>query len=234
MKQLVWAALLVSAGASADTDCTHTSRESYVSGWEEVDAQQLLHRPVMPQGTVNCTYFPDQDQKLNVLARFEQGVLNGAEYKVYYADGSATIQGERDQPLGSTDDPDNWRLLCKSAGHDRLYHCTLNKGNLLLRKGADGAMTLTVGEQHRPDSEVLLRVDRNWAVTAPADSGFSVEQTGTLIEQMRTGQQADTRNQHLSRQGPSDKTLSLFGFNAALEILNNVFNQLNTPPPEQK
>ena len=57
-------------------------------------------------------------------------------------------------------------------------------------------------------------------------------QTSKLLEQMRAGKQADTRYQHASRQGPSDETISLFGFNAALEILKAVLYQLNTPPAD--
>jgi hypothetical protein len=234
MKRLVWAALLVSANVSAGADCAHTSRERYVSGWEEVDAEQLLHRRITPDAAVNCSYFPDQSQKLNVLAKYEQGVLNGAEYKVYYADGSAVIQGERDQPLSDADYLDNWKLLCGNGQQSGTYQCTLSKGDMSLRKMADGTLTLNIGEHHRATSQLLLRVDTHWALTAPAESGFSAEQTRQLVEQMPAGTHVDTRYQDASRQGPSDKTMSLFGFKQALEILGEVLDQLNTAPTDQK
>jgi hypothetical protein len=234
MRRLVWAALLFSVTASADTDCARSSREQYVGGWEDVDAIQLLHRRITPEGVINCTYFPDQTEQLNVLARYEQGVLNGAEYKVYYADGSAVIQGERDTPLANADYTDNWRLVCKPAGQGSPYSCTISRGDVLLRKDADGALTLNIGEHQRADSQLLLRVDTQWAVTAFAATGFSVAQTSQLLEQMRAGKQAATRYQHASRQGPSDMTISLFGFNQALEIMNAVLEQLNAPPADQK
>ncbi len=229
MKRLVWSALLVSVTVSADPDCTRISREQYVSGWEDVDAEQLLHRRITPEGVINCAYFPDQSEKLNVLARYEQGVLNDAEYKVYYTDGSAVIQGERDKPLADADYTDNWQLKCMQSVQDSPYFCTLTKRDVLLRKDVDGTSTLNIGEHHQPNSQLLLRVDTQWAVTAPAETGFSADQTSKLLEQMRAGKQADTRYQHASRQGPSDETMSLFGFNPALEILNAVLYQLNTP-----
>jgi hypothetical protein len=230
MKLLVSAALLVSATVSADPDCASRSREQFVAGWEEADAQQRLHHRITPGGIVNCTYFPDQEQHLNVLARHEQGVLNGAEYKVYYTDGSAVIQGEAGTPLSSADYTDNWRLACKNAGAGNPYHCTLRKGDLLLRQDADDRLSLNVGEQHQRGSQLLLRVDTNWAVTAPADAGFSTEQTDKLLAQLRTGKQVDTRYQHAARQGASDQTISLFGFGPALQILGTVLDQLNAPP----
>jgi hypothetical protein len=232
MKQLVWTALLVSASVNANPDCARSSREHYVSGWEEADADQLLHHRIAPGGVINCTYFPDQDQKLNVLARYERGVLNGAEYKVYYADGSAVVQGERDKPLSSADYLDNWRLVCKNTPQSGHYQCTMSKGDMFLRKDADGALTLNIGENHRTGSQLLLRVDTHWAVTASAETGFSADQTRQLVEQMSTGKQMDTRYQDASRQGPSDKTTSLFGFNQALEILGEILGQLNTPPTD--
>jgi hypothetical protein len=234
MKQLVWLVLLVSATVRAESDCAHTSRERYVSGWEEVDAEQRLHRRITPDAAVNCSYFPDQSQKLNVLARYEQGVLNGAEYKVYYTDGSAVIQGEPGKPLANADHMDNWKLVCRQSRQSGPYQCTLSKGDLLLRKMADGTLTLNIGEHQRANSQLLLRVDTQWAVTAPAETGFSAEQTTQLVEQMLAGKHADTRYQSALRQGPSDKTISLFGFNQALEILDDVLDQLNAAPADQR
>ena len=234
MKRMVWAALFISATVGADSDCAHTSRERYVDGWEVVDAEQLLRQRISPEGAINCTYFPDQEQKQNVLARYEQGMLNGAEYKVYYADGNAVIQGERDKPLSTADYPDNWKLVCASGPQGTPYHCTVSKGDMVLRKDADGRLGLNIGENHRAGSQLLLRVDSNWAVTASAETGFSTDQTRQLVEQMLAGKQADTRYQEASRQGPSDKTISLFGFKQALEILGEVLDQLNTPPADAK
>jgi len=232
MKQLVWVALLASASAGAAPECTHVSREHFVNGWEEAPSVELIHQRITPEGVVSCTYFPDPEHSLNVLARYEQGTMNGAAYKISYADGSAVIQGRSDIPPLLTDYTDNWRLVCKQAGAAPLYRCTLSRGDLRVEKDTNGQQRLGIGENHRKDSELLLRVDTNWAVTAPAASGFSTDQTLQLLAQMSNGKKADTRYYHAERQGSSDKTMTLFGFNQAVTIMDNVLKQLKTPPAE--
>lgn len=229
-KQLLWGALLASATASAGPECVHISRELYVDGWEVAHSKEVIYRRITPQAVVNCRYLPDQGQKLNVLARYEQGVLNGAEYKLHYTDGSAVIQGERDKSLQNAGYTETWRLVCKTAQPGNSRSCTLNKGDIHVRKDSDGTLTLDIGENRRAKSQVLLRVDTNWAVTTEAENGFSPDQTNVLVEQMKHGRQADTSYQDASRHRATDKTTTLFGFSQALDILDNVLGQLNTPP----
>jgi len=229
-KQLLWGALFASTTASAGPECVHISRELYVGGWEEAHSTEVIYRRITPQAVINCRFLPDQGQNLNVLARYEQGVLNGAEYKLHYTDGSAVIQGERDKSLQNADYTEAWRLVCKTAQPGNSHSCTLNKGDIYVRKDPDGTLTLDIGENRRAKSQVLLRVDTNWAVTTEAENGFSPDQTNMLVKQMKQGRHADTRYQDASRHRATDKTTTLFGFSQALDILDNVLRQLNTPP----
>jgi hypothetical protein len=73
-------------------------------------------------------------------------------------------------------------------------------------------------------------VDGNWAVTAPASAGFSTDQVSQLLGQMRSGKKADTSYHSADLQGLSWKTMTLYGFPEALEIMDNVLAQLKTPP----
>lgn len=226
MQRLIWAALLIGSAVRAAPDCTHTSREQYVSGWEEVAAAERLQQRITAAGIVNCVYFPDQGQHLNVLARFEQGVLQGAGYKVYYSDGSGVVQGARDQPLAGAGYADTWRLSCDRTGPP--FQCSLARGALVLQQAADGTRTLRIGSDPRAGTQLLLRVDTQWAVTAPAETGFTTEQTRTLLNQLRAGKSAAVGYHEASVRGVSNRTIPLFGFAQGLEILDTVLIQLNS------
>jgi hypothetical protein len=233
MKSLVWTGLLASSVAGAAPECAHTSREHYVKGWEEAPSIERIYQRISPQSTLGCSYYPDPDNRLNVLVRYELGAVDGVGYKLHYADGSAVIQGNRDVPLAQAGYQDEWKLACRKTPATSAYRCTLSRGDLRLEKDGAGRTSLTIGDNHRPGSELLLRVDTNWAVTAPAADGFSDAQTAQLLHQMRAGEKADTRYHDASLQGASQKPLPLYGFAQALDIMDRILDQLNNPPAEQ-
>jgi invasion protein IalB len=163
-----------------------------------------------------------------VLARFERGVLQGVGYKVYYSDGSGVIQGVPDQSLAGAGYADTWRLSCDRSGPP--FQCSLARGELALHQTADGTRTLRIGGKPRADTQLLLRVDTQWAVTAPAATGFTAAQTRTLVDQLRAGKSAAIGYHDASVRGVSSRTIPLFGFAQGLEILDNVLVQLNSAP----
>lgn len=231
MKRLIWLlALLSGHAAAADTGCTHTGREHYVSGWEDAPSVEYIHQRVVPESTVRCAYFPDRENRLNVLVRYEEGALNGVGYKIYYPDGSGIVQGSDTREFSADDRRDAWHLSCRQSGSGTGHVCALHKRDLRLQKDSRGHWRLSVGEHHRKDSEWLVRVDGNWAVTAPAGDGFSDEQTRELIAQMKRGTNADTRYFDPSLRGPTGRSMDLYGFGEALEIMDAVLGQLRKRP----
>lgn len=234
MKPLIWAGLLLSTAAGAAPECTQTDREHYVSGWHEAPAAELVRSRITPDSVIGCRFFPDPAGKLNVLARYEQGTLNGVGYRVQYSDGSGVIQGNADAPLATAGYQDNWKLTCRPSEGTPLYRCTLRKGDIGLQKDTGGHRTLLVGENHRKGSELLLRVDGQWAVTAPAGSGFTGEQTARLLTDMRKGRKADTRYHNDSVRAPTDRTVSLYGFAQAVDIMDTVLDQLKILPQDPR
>lgn len=227
MKAWIWAGLLVSSAAGAAPECTQTSREHHVDGWEDVSSVEHIHRRITPGGVIDCRYLPDQSSRLNILARFERGTLDGVGYQVQYGDGSGSIQGHADQPVATADPQDNWKLNCHAAG--TASACTLHKGDLSVHKDSGNRVTLAIGSNPRKGSEWLLRVDTNWAVTAQADSGFSVEQSERLLSELRNGHKADTRYHGDSVQAPISRTMTLYGFKQAMEVMDRVLEQLRNP-----
>jgi len=231
MKAWIWAGLLVSSAAGAAPECTQTSREHYVGGWEEAPAVEVIYRRITPGGVIDCRFLPDPTNRLNILARYERGTVDGVRYKVHYSDGSAVIQGHADLPLATGNQQDNWNLTCRQSEAEAAHHCTLRKGDISLHKDSENHLTLSIGDNPRTGSEMLLRVDTNWAVTAPADSGFTDQQTARLLSELRNGRKADTRYHNDSVRAPTDRSMTLYGFTQAVEIMDRVLEQRQTPPP---
>ncbi len=147
MKALISATLLCASAAGAAAECTRTDRALYVQGWPEVNTQQRIRQPVTPDAGLECKFFPDQQLHENLLARYERGRLDGVNYRLSYADGSALIQGRRASPWDPAD-VGNWRLNCTLADQGR-YGCVLRRGRLQLAQDAAGRRTITIGDRHR-------------------------------------------------------------------------------------
>ncbi len=224
MKPLILATLLGAGAANAAGDCARTDRELYVNGWPEVRTHERMGA-VTPGAQIECKFFPDQQQRENLLARYERGDLDGVNYRLSYADGGALVQGRRASRWDPAD-AHNWRLNC-STDEQATYHCVLRKGLLRLEQDAAGRRRLTVGDHHRPGSEVLLRVDSHMGITALAASGFSPTQIERLLGQMRAGTKLNVGYHRSDLQNASEDTLSLYGFEPALALMQEVLRQLN-------
>lgn len=232
MKPLIWAALLAGGtAAAAPPECAHINREHYVGGWEQADAMERIHERITPDGVIECRFLPDSENRLNILARYEQGTLDGSGYRVYYGDGSAVIQGRGALPADAGDAADSWRMTCKQADDDGAYGCTLVKGELRLYRDTRGHQTIGVGEDYREGSELLIRVHGHPAVIAPVAGGFSATQTEQLLAQMHDATQADIGFHRAPLQGATEKPLSLAGFNPAMTVMERVLAQLQSTPP---
>lgn len=222
--ELVATAALAGTAMAGDSECRHTSREHFVSGWKTADAVRVIHAPLTPDGVVYCAFYPDQSQKLNVRVAYETGIFKGAEYRIYYSDGSGKIQGS---DVAALDDPDtrvHWALNCRATSSER-SHCSLKKADLEITRSPDGKSTLSLGHAWAENSGLLLRIDRHWAIEAQADVGFSADQSLLLMQQLQSGRVVDTRFHATGNRHPTYKTLSLFGFSQALEIVDQVIRQ---------
>jgi len=211
--------MLVSVGSSAEESCAYVSRSRYVDGWTEVGSKEVIDRQITPDGVVNCFFFPDQGEKLNVLVRQERGNYQGVEYRIFYTDGSGVIQGEAEKPLDVADFQDNWKLRCRTSPSDPQRHCVLQKGDVSIHRDKDASFMLEVGSNQEPGSEWLVRVDSHEAVTADTQQGFTDEQTSLILEQMKTGKKMYTRYKGVSNQRETDKTINLFTYTRVAELV---------------
>ena len=211
--------MLFSSWAGAEESCAYISRSQYVDGWLDVGSREGLSGRITPGGEVNCSFFPDQDEKLNVLVRQERGDYQGIGYHIFYTDGSGVIQGEEGKPLDVADHKDNWKLRCRKNPADKLSRCVLEKGDLLIHRYQDGSFMVDVGNNKKPGSELLVRVDDNAAITAEAQVGFTQAQTRLILEQMQTGKTLSTRYDDASNAWQTEKTISLFAYPQAAAIV---------------
>ncbi|MFQ5643279.1 MAG: hypothetical protein ACE5FQ_06225 [Thiogranum sp.] len=215
-------AMLLSTAAGAEESCAYTSRTHYVDGWLEVGSREGLNIRITPGGVVNCSFFPDQGEKLNVLVRQERGDYRGVGYRIFYTDGSGVIQGEEEKPLDVADHEDNWKLRCRKNPADKLGRCVLQKGDMFIHRYQDGSFMVEVGSNRKPGSEQLVRVDGNEAVTADAQTGFTQQQTRLILEQMQAGKMLSTRYDDASNQWHTERSISLFAYPQAAGIVEIV------------
>jgi len=220
--------MLVSTCGSAEELCAYISRDHYVDGWTEVGSKEGISSGITPGGVVNCSFFPDQSEKLNVLVRQERGNYQDVGYRIFYTDGSGVIQGEAGKPLDVADYEDNWRLRCRNNPSDKLGRCVLQKGDISIHRYQDGSFMVDIGSNKSPGSDMLVRIDSNKAITADTQHGFSEQQTSLILEQMETGKTMNTRYKDASNQWETDKTTSLFAYPQAADIVEIVASDIFT------
>ncbi|HHH43727.1 MAG TPA: hypothetical protein ENK49_06285 [Gammaproteobacteria bacterium] len=221
-------AVSLAAQAGAEESCAYVSRVNQVDGWPDVGSREALSRRITPGGVVNCSFFPDQEEKLNVLVRQEQGQYHGIGYRIFYTDGSGIIQGDADSPLDGSGNKEHWKLRCRKHPKDRPGECVLHKGDLFIHRFTDGSFMVDVGTAKKPGSELLVRIDDEAAFTADAQAGFNAEQTRRMLAQMATGERLTTRYQDAEKSMKSDRTISLFAYPQASAIVERVADDLFT------
>jgi len=221
-------AMLASTCVSAEELCAYVSRSQYVDGWTEVGSKEGINGRITPEGVVNCSFFPDQGEKLNVLVRQERGSYQGIGYRIFYTDGSGVIQGESGKPLDVADYQDNWRLKCRANLSDSLRRCVLQKGDLFIHRYQDGSFMVDVGSDKKSVSDMQVRIDNNEAVAANVQQGFTGEQTDLILEQMKTGKVIYTRYAGASNQWETEKTVNLFSYSRAADLVEIVASEIFT------
>lgn len=228
MKHLFLLSVVFSSASLADAACESLSRDRYVDGWQDGAAVQRITTRVTPDSRVYCEYYPDRERQLNFLVMREHGRLQGVEYKLHYSDGSAVIQGTDGERLEDANYNDNWHLSCRSAGPAAQVLCALTRDDIVIERSADGRIGLTVGADYLKSSDVLVRVKEQSAVKASAAEGYTPVQIDRIIQQMRAGESLDSRYHKRDRQRPTDRKTSLYGFNQAMFLMENIMEQLAT------
>jgi len=218
------ATLFVAACNATAAPCQATRYEpSFRKDQPIVAADELIKAdgPIIPGGKVVCTVEFDFRTMQNVADRIETGSLNGKEYRFYYSDGSGLVQGLPTSKLNSSAPyANNWSLRCDKDAMSDTHSCSFSRADLTIGTSNNGGHSVTVGYRHYPNSNVGVRVDKNPAVIAPAVNGFSPQQQAELMQQLLSGRAVLTRNVEEPSPMNVDKTMVLFGFAEATQIVD--------------
>ena len=112
---------------------------------------------------------------------------------------------------------------------DDTHWCGLEKGHVLIGIWKDRTPFVRVGHKHYPNSKIAVRIDKNSPISAPEDKGFTNSQSIAIIEQLKEGKSLLTRYQEWPYERNKDKSIEIFGFNQAWEILQNIYDTIDLP-----
>lgn len=219
-------------GAFAGDECPKTEYgKSYRGNNPTVNSIEIIKRnsPIFEDGEIKCNIDMDyRKPNTNVRSRTETGTYKNIKYRFYYTDGSGTIQGDENSTLDTIKDLHikNWSTSCKKDAMDDKHWCTLTKEDVTFGIWKNGTYFINVGHSHYPRSKVTLRVDKNQPISISSDGEFSKKQIESLLSQIKNGQDIISRYQEWPYESNIDKTTSLYGFNAAWEILNAIYKEV--------
>lgn len=208
--------------------CPNTKYESgYKKDKPTVAAPEMIKvvGPIFPEGKVVChVSFDLQSGQNNVLHRIETGTLNGVKYRFYYSDGSGSVQGLPTNVLDVLKDKynENWSLGCKQDGMSDTHYCRMSRASLMVGVSGASSYFVQVGNDHFPGSAIAMRIDEAAPITAPAEPGFSPKQEAALVAAMNGGTSVLTRYVEWPYESNKDRSISLFGFGTALQLITTL------------
>ena len=217
---------------------THTSHAEILCPSTEYDRGYKKNLPTIDEeeaiqtnsalingGNITCNVSFDYEKlKNNKRMRIETGTYEGDKYRIYFSDGSGTIQGLPTNTLDYVGDKygTNWSTQCRFDEMDDTHWCSLNREDLQIGILKDGTPFVSVGGSHYPNSNIAVRVDKNKPVTASEKNGFTKDQSAKIIQQMKVGSTIVTRYQKWPYQTNIDTSMQLFGFQQAWAILQKI------------
>lgn len=232
MPMLILMLLLFPSVSWAEKHCDESKRgDNYKTGLETIDGEEIINLKgaLFPEGKIKCEINADYFKPTaNKTQRVEVGALNGVKYRIFYSDGSGTIQGLPNSTLdyGTGSYDDHWSIGCKLDEMDDSHWCYIKKKDLMVGLWKDGKAFVSIGSDHYPSSQVTIRVDKLQPISAPEKIGFSNEQVTAIIGQLSKGSSALTRYQEWPYKSNIDKPIDLYGFSQALQILKKVHTSI--------
>ena len=149
----------------------------------------------------------------------ETGELNGVTYWFYYSDGSGTFVGASGN-TGTYKDRTgtNWDVQCKKDPVTDRKRCQMKIKDLWLFVYPKGRVTVSIGHEHYPGSNVTIRIDQGGPISTSAsnDGDFSPQTSLRLVQQLKKAKSVTTRYMKWPYRSWEDETWELYGFNEAL------------------
>ncbi|ELR67952.1 hypothetical protein C942_00260 [Photobacterium marinum] len=226
------AALLFAHNSYAQMICPKIKYEKdYKSNLPTLDEDEIINKnkALIPGGELTCKVsFSYKTLKNNKRYRIEEGLHDGVKYRIFFSDGSGSIQGLAQNKLDYVNDKlgTNWSMRCDVDGMDDSHWCSIDKGDLRVGIWKDGTFFVSVGSNHYPNSKVVVRINKNKPISASENIGFTKEKSIKIIEQLESGSSVLTRYQEWPYQSNIDTSTDLFGFSQAWFILQKVYESV--------
>jgi|GEM_PF-1656676 len=214
----------------ADIVCPSVEYEdSYKSNLPIIDTDEIIQssNSLLPKGRIVCKVsFDYKTLKNNQRYRVEEGIYKGIKYRIYFSDGSGTIQGLPTNTLDYVNDrhSTNWSTSCEKDLMEDTHWCQLHKEDLWVGIWKDKTPFVNIGSNHFPGSMMSIRIDKNKPISATEDRGFRKSEIDIIIEQLVKGDMVATRYKEWPYHGNIDKSFGLFGFSQAWEILHKIYD----------
>jgi hypothetical protein len=157
------------------------------------------------------------------IEKIESGSLNGVPYRFFYKDGGGVFAGTRgnaatySEPINS-----NWQVRCEKDPLTGEKHCEMQMRDLYVFLFATGKIIVSVGSGHYPGSDVVVQMDKDPPISAPAgeDGDFNAKTSLQLVQQLKKAKTVTTRYMKWPYKTWKDETWEIYGFNEAFQYLN--------------
>lgn len=202
---------------------------SYIKELPIESNPELISRntPLFEGGKITCNVSRDhKNTSRNILHRIETGTYKNIKYKIFYSDGSGSIQGDKSSTLDYIKDLHitNWSSGCRVDGMNDKLTCYINKKDLTIGISQTGSSYVVIGSSHYPSSDIAVRIDQSKPILANEENGFTTQQSNTIISSLKTGEKILTRYQEWPYQINKDLVIDAYGFNEAWEIINTIYH----------
>ena len=183
--------------------------------------------PFSPSGTVEQS--PTKLLRITEVHKTESGVLNGVHYHFFYTDGSGTFAG-RPGNTGHFSEPSktNWTVGCKKDAMSDKKHCSMRLGSLWIYAFPRGRVTVSIGADHYPGSNVAIRIDAGTPVSHSSrnDGDFPPDVSARVVQQLKRANTVTTRYMEWPYRAWVDDTWELYGFNEAYQYITWAVSRL--------
>lgn len=212
------------AGSSFNCD-SKVYDDYYKENFEDKIVDELIvgSTPIFNNGSIECSYGNRyQREDYNKVSRKEVGDIDGVLYRIYYSDGSGSIQGLSSNKLTFDDKySSNWSTRCDVDEITDEHSCSISKEDIAIIIKGDRSYVL-VGKDHYPGSESVVRIDKGTPIKTNNNGVFSLDDSRAIIEKLKTGSEIVTRYMEWPNKYNKDKKWEIYGFPQAWEVINKI------------
>lgn len=224
--------ILLAPSLSYAASCDKTEVDSSFSKSKETvikDDAFLPPLPLFDGGIIICNKSMSfSNTRKNEVTRREEGEVNKIKYRYYLSDGSGVVQGEPKNTLDVLKDEygSNWDTSCKKDLMNDTHWCMISKKNLSIGVWGDKKYFVSIGQEHYPGSNTMIRIGSGKPYTSAQDAQFTQQQVAAIITDIGQAEEVTIRYTKWPYKSPIDKEISTYGLQEGLVIINKLFDSM--------